>query len=243
MFLDFCITQVVVRSDGYMIFSISQTLHNIPFYIRVTKNSDETNINMYLLDNLGNRYDHVQVGGQALERILMSSDKTVFGYFTFPPARKGVTSFAFWDDDNHIAVEDIVLVIYPINQVELTLKWHALALDYNTDLWKPGQTTDGGEFLTHVRLPGCQVMESQSTEVKGTIKNNALVLGKTTYQLYGYIEDGKDYAVREYLAISGLPGVDVQNPVLLQVVIPLNNSQSCIQAASNLLSSLRALNK
>jgi hypothetical protein len=236
-----CVGNVQVQPDGLMVFSISQTFQGGVWIERINRPPDSENTDIYLVDNLGNRYDHKTVVGDAAKGGYYGSESPINGQFTFPPAVHGATAFTLRDDRYDAEVDGIVLEIIPIHWAELSLKWHSLGLNYNTDFWIPGQTTDGGGLLTHVNMPNCQVLEPKSTEIKGALKNASLVLGDTTYQLFGYTEAGKDFTVREYLAESGLPGLDAKNTVLLQVSIPLDNTMRCIMDANNVLANLLPL--
>lgn len=107
-----CVESVVVRPDGYMQFNISWTAYFLPgsAYDELTKFSDEGNPNMYVVDNLGNRYDHVALGGTAAEDVTFRQYETVEGWYLFPPAQEGAVSFTFHDDDLDASIQDIVLL-------------------------------------------------------------------------------------------------------------------------------------
>jgi len=106
-YVDWCLESVEVEADGQMKYNVSWTAH-IYGYPWAHKKSDEGNRNMLLVDNLGNRYDHVEVGGAAYE-VYIRDGETVRGWFLFPPAAPGATVFAFYDNDNGVQIGDIVL--------------------------------------------------------------------------------------------------------------------------------------
>lgn len=107
---DECIESVEVRSDGYMQFNFTWTA-----YVQgsrwqwLIKYSDAGNRNMYVTDNLGNRYDHVDMGGVAPTETRFFHGETIRGWFLFPPAKPGAISLTFHDDDQGKQFEGIVL--------------------------------------------------------------------------------------------------------------------------------------
>jgi hypothetical protein len=107
--VDECVTTVTIQADGYMKFGFSWTAYFPPSVPYITKYSDAGNRNMYITDNAGHRYDHVQVGGAAHGAWLFNGE-TKGGWFLFPPAERDATTFAFYDDDHGEVITDIVLV-------------------------------------------------------------------------------------------------------------------------------------
>lgn len=105
-----CVDNVVVKPDGYMEFNIVWGVTLSGRVNRAIKHPDTGNPNMYVTDNLGNRYDHVEVGGAAAELTTLLHTQTAWGWYLFPPARPGATEFAFHDDDQHVQVPGIVLL-------------------------------------------------------------------------------------------------------------------------------------
>jgi hypothetical protein len=75
----------------------------------ITIGSDAQNTNMYLTDELGNRYDHVRAGGAAAREKTMEPNVAQEGWFLFPAPRPGAQVLAFRDDDNGMAIVDIDL--------------------------------------------------------------------------------------------------------------------------------------
>jgi hypothetical protein len=104
---------------------------------------------MYLTDDLGNRYNHISVGGGAAKDIAMKNGESIVGWFIFPPAQPGVSAFTFHDSDNDIAIKGIVLSDPIIVNEELALKWYPLAVDYKVAVCKAGESEEGGGLLTH----------------------------------------------------------------------------------------------
>jgi hypothetical protein len=107
---DACIESVDVRSDGRMQFNFAWTAHvQGTRWQWLIKYSDVGNRNMYVTDNLGNRYDHVELGGEAPKDSKFYEGQTIRGWFLFPPAKPGAMSFTFHDDDQKKQYVGIVL--------------------------------------------------------------------------------------------------------------------------------------
>ena len=74
----------------------------------IEKASDTGNEKMYLVDNLGNRYDHIETRGAAADGGRLSVDNPILrGVFVFPPPRLGATAFTFRDDDQNLTINGI----------------------------------------------------------------------------------------------------------------------------------------
>jgi hypothetical protein len=75
----------------------------------IKKYSDENNTNMYITDNIGNHYNHIEVGGDAAYDIYIGDAVPVNGWFLFIPAKQNATIFTFHDDDQGVEIENITL--------------------------------------------------------------------------------------------------------------------------------------
>ena len=106
--VEFCVESVEVREDGKMQFNVAWTTHSASGG-RVTKGADAGNRNMYVTDDLGGHYDHIETSGAAADQVSIGHEETVRGWFLFLPAQAGATTFAFHDDDQGFAIGDIVL--------------------------------------------------------------------------------------------------------------------------------------
>jgi hypothetical protein len=104
-----CVPSVEIRSNGFMQFNFTWTAKLVENSL-IIKYDDTYNSNMYITDNLLNRYDHIEVGGAAAQTVDMSDGIPVEGWFLFPPAKQGGTSFVFHDDDQGAAIDGIVLM-------------------------------------------------------------------------------------------------------------------------------------
>jgi hypothetical protein len=235
-----------------MYFTVNWTAH-IPGSTTVIKHSDVNNYNMYLSDDIGNRYNHVGASGAAAEHFVMQSDMPVIGGFVFTLPDPGARSFTFHYDGNDLDIflennrrgsggnsniTDIVLINPVIVSEELSLKWYPLALEYKVASWNPGLTETGGSMLTHNTLTDCKLLEWEPSAVQGTYKNT-MIYGSITYEIYGWRET--NWNVREYLAIDGIQGLDPNVKPLFHMIIPFDNSQQCIADAGEVLTSLHQI--
>ncbi len=77
---------------------------------RLFKGSDSDNHRMYLLDDLGKRYDHVATRGAARDGGRLDSDhQALHGVFVFPPPQTSAKAFTFHDDDQRASIPGITL--------------------------------------------------------------------------------------------------------------------------------------
>ena len=235
--LEFCVAGVTVNRARHMIFTVSWTLTRIPDGVTATKRTDQGNNNMYLIDNLGNRYDHKSGGGSAYVRENMENGVTKIGWFEFGPPPEGAFYFDFHDDDNDILIKNIALVSGKVIYEDWELVNYPLFMEYKNDLWKLNKAEDGSSILSHITNLGCTLQERMPTEPEGRLKNK-LALGNITYEIYGYIDSVKNLGIREYIAISTFTNLEPDIKPFFLVSIPLDNSLLCIQDASEVLASL-----
>lgn len=104
-----CIPSIVIGSDGTMQFNMTWTAQVYVSGYCVSKGSDAGNRNMYATDNLGQRYDTLQVGGAAAYYTIICDQQTKTGWYLFPPAQPGANVFTFHDDDQHKSIDQLVL--------------------------------------------------------------------------------------------------------------------------------------
>jgi hypothetical protein len=233
--VDFCVVRIEVDRNGYMLFNVTWTAH-MPSYGTITKGSDVGNRNMYLTDELGNRYDHIGLSGAAaMEYNFNFEGATTSGAYIFPPAHPGAHIFTFHDDDNRDVVANLVLINPTIIREVSELAWYPFAVEYLLENWTGGRTPEGGVFLTHNQYPTCQLIEWAPSEVTGRYRNT-MDLGPVTYEIYSWNET--DYSVREYLGIDGLAGITEDVQPLFHMQVPYENSQDCVFDASEVLGTL-----
>lgn len=117
--VNWCVTSVVVKDTGNLEFNVSWTAdytlaadprneygpNNLLMF------SDANNYNMYLVDNLGNRYDHIATNGAAKlgGNIPKGQVSILTGVFVFPPSLPGAWLFTFHDDDQNVVIANVSL--------------------------------------------------------------------------------------------------------------------------------------
>jgi hypothetical protein len=110
----FCVQSVRVYPNFTMQFNVTWVLGGVSntfsHYVKANKNTDPTNHCNFLVDNLGNEYSHIGVGGAAANSDVVGPDKPSSGWFLFPPAKLGATSFTFRSICDGIEVGGIVLL-------------------------------------------------------------------------------------------------------------------------------------
>lgn len=105
--LTWCIETVVVTASGRLELAARWTASNLSG-ATLDKGSDTGNEKMYLVDNLGHRYDHIETRGAAADGGRLSVDNpTLRGVFVFPPPHLGATTFTFRDDDQNLTIAGI----------------------------------------------------------------------------------------------------------------------------------------
>jgi hypothetical protein len=243
--LEFCVTGVTVNGDRHMIFNVSWTLSGIPSGFTVTKRSDQGNGNMYVTDNLGNRYAHIGGGGAAYSSVAVTDGTTVSGSFEFNAPPAGAFVFEFHDDDNGIVIGGISLygggTYQTLNYKEFPLEHYPLLLRYIEEAWQPSAAPDGSVVLASKSMPTCTVWSFPTREPQGEHKST-IAVGAITYAIYGYFDSANNFYVREYIYQSGLSGIDPNSKPFFFVTIPADNSMNCIYDVSDVLSSLAPKN-
>lgn len=234
--VDFCILSITINPDGHMIFTTSWTTH-LPGNQSVRKKTDAGNRKMRVLDNLDNRYDHINVGGNAAKYVTMKDGDTVTGWFEFPPAQNNATAFTFYDNEQKVSIGPFSFTA-PVILTEITdLTWYPLTVEYLTKLWEVGTTEDGGVLLMHTKIPRCEIHEWKTSDVIGKYKNTN-ELGGITYEIFGWLEDS--VGMREYLAVEGIEGYVLETQPLFQASIPYDDSLQCIFDLSEVLATVKS---
>jgi hypothetical protein len=113
-----CLGYVLVYENLNMEFGVFYSLSTSKgFTGDVSKAADTNNHAVFLTDNNSRAYEHIQVGGCATTKLKTSKTKSCSGWFLFPPAKPGATSFVFhyslpgrWPKD---MLTDIVLISTP----------------------------------------------------------------------------------------------------------------------------------
>jgi hypothetical protein len=237
MDLEFCVVSVTVERDRRMIFTVSWTMTGIPHGRSVSKRSDSDNRNMYLIDNLGNRYDHIAGGEAAYQRVGMKDGVPITGWFRFEAPPEKATTFSFYDDDNQIVIKGIRLFFPVILYDEWSLVNYPLVLEYLKEDWELTELDNGNSVLTHKWIAGCMLQEYIAVEPQGNFKNR-IDIGGIIYEIYGYTDQKNQLGIREYLVVDGLEGVDPGVKPFFIVTIPLDDSLTCIVDTSDVLARL-----
>ncbi len=229
--IDFCVESVEITQDGGMLITVSWTIH-VPANIFVTKRSSAGNMNMYVTDNLGNKYEQFEVGGTAAQQTKMVDGDTVYETLKFPAPLPGADSLTFFDDYNKVFVSGILLTTPIQIYGDLVFKDYPYQLTYRLKLWKEEQGV-----LVNLELPACQISEMPPGDPAGKLINTAQI-GTLTYNIYRSYD--KEWSVREYIVTGGLAGMDPARPPAARVTIPYENSETCLLDASEVLANLHA---
>ena len=105
--LTWCVETVVVAASGRLELTVSWKASGLAGGT-IDKFSDTGNKKMYLVDDLGNRYDHIETRGAAADGGRLSIDTPILrGVFVFPAQRLGATGFTFRDDDQNLTINSI----------------------------------------------------------------------------------------------------------------------------------------
>ncbi len=103
-----CLNTVVVGNDRTMKFNFTWKVET---YYDLIKDPDSNKAMIYLEDDLANVYRFTQTGGCAAVRTEMTKpDDDCNGWFLFPPAEPGATSFRFMDYGNNVSFDNLVFM-------------------------------------------------------------------------------------------------------------------------------------
>jgi hypothetical protein len=238
--IKFCVNDVRVDSKRHMFFEVSWTASNIPDPPgSIIKQSDKNDLHIYLIDNLGNRYDHSAGGGAAYRDTVLDNEELETGWFKFGSPPVGALKFDFHDDDQHIVIKGITLIpgFGYITYEQLSLDQYPLVIKYDKDKWNPTKAEDGTNMLTHKKIPSCTIQVKQPGEPEGKLKSQSSV-GDIEYSIYGYFDESQNLYIREYVYESGLSGLNPTIKPFFYVTIPADASNQCIMAVSDVLARL-----
>ena len=107
--LQWCVDKVVILPQGGMELEVSWAVTGLSGG-SLEKGSDRGNGQMYLTDELGNRYDHSDTRGAAAEggRIL-GDGSALRGVYVFPAPEPGAMELTFHDEEQGLAIRGIML--------------------------------------------------------------------------------------------------------------------------------------
>ena len=97
-----CVTSIMVQPDGKLQVYFEWKVSSLSSTAGIEVQADTDNHNMYLLDNLGNRLDHVGSGDGSDQTVKLYNGQGKKGWFLFPQADPTATSFYFVDEDNKL---------------------------------------------------------------------------------------------------------------------------------------------
>lgn len=233
--IEFCVISITIKNNGHMVFLVSWT----PKFGgggTIIKFSDTQNPRMNIRDNLGNKYHHVGVWGRGRGDTQVESGQTIKGFFEFPKALPGATSFTFFDDDNDVSIGPFKFDVAPIILLELLeLNWYPQSMEFPVEIWEVAESDSGGSQLNHLSIGNCSLIEWEPSDVEGKYKNT-IEIGGLTFEIYGWNE--ADWSVREYVAVAGLYAGEPEFTPLFRVRIPYDESLQCIFDASTVLGTL-----
>jgi hypothetical protein len=111
--VNLCLTSVTIEDNGAMRFNVKWGAYaDANFNVQLDTYAGDTSI--VLVDNLENEYRHTQEGGcAATPTQLTHSHPDCSGWFLFPAAKPGATSFAFIDFMHGVSLDNIVLLKEP----------------------------------------------------------------------------------------------------------------------------------
>jgi hypothetical protein len=238
--MEFCVLSVEVYEDGRMSFLVSWTADFKRPGFEVVKRKDTNNTNMYILDNLGNRYNHIEVGGDAARDLGMKHGDVAVGSFVFPKAAPGATIFEFVDADHDHSVPTLILTNPKIIKQTRALALFPYELTYKVEKWTPLEEGSDVLGLSHLLVPGCTLEEWAAVEIQGKLINT-IAYGKVEYQIYRTQDPENSRNIREYLAVSGLLQLASPPQPLFRAAVPYEGAELCANDLSELLSSLAAV--
>lgn len=103
-----CITGVQGFSDGKFSLFVSLTAL-IPDSYSLTIYSDIGNTSIYVLDDQGQTYHHLEVGGEFNTDKTIKNGESKVGWYLFPPLSASARQIFFHDDDNRLVFSPILV--------------------------------------------------------------------------------------------------------------------------------------
>ena len=235
----FCVTSVTVKPNRSMVFSVSWQIvinEQSNQTHRWKKRSDEGNRNMYLLDNLGNRYDHIYGGGAAYAKTGVSGGGIHEGWFEFPSPPAGAITFYFYDDDLKQVIRNIYLIQPEILLGEFPLPDPDIRMDFLLEKWKLANR-EGKSILQHEAIPECEIEQMEGITKRGQLKNTTQI-GSVIYDIFGSVDADTKAQVRDYWAKTGLGEITPDLYPAFTLNIPEDDLYLCILAASEVFATL-----
>lgn len=240
--IKFCVWFIEILQNGKMRVTASYNIEyntDVMKGFSILKPSDDKNRGIYLVDNLGNRYDHSEVGGDIAVTQRFFGNKGIMGWYLFPAPRPGATSFTLVHKGFYLGEIRNMLLTNPMPLTErvAALKFHPYSITYNTDIWKLSQGNAGELVLTNIKNEKCQMTEREPAQPEGKLKST-LTIGQAVFDIYGWLETEQNMGYRDYAMKSGLKGYDPAQPLVMRVAIPLDDQSMCLDQSSGILYTL-----
>lgn len=105
--LEECITNVSKTDNGSLLINFKWKLVSGSKDFAINIQADSDNYNMYIMDNLGNRLDHISTGGGTNRDVILKAGENKEGWFLFPAVSPEAEGFYFVDDDNQVRTETL----------------------------------------------------------------------------------------------------------------------------------------
>ena len=112
---------------------------------------------MYIVDNLGNVYDHKGGSGAAYDDIVIENGVPYIGTFEFLAPPSGAYSFDFHDDNQNMVINNIRLTEPIILYGDLKLVNTPYTLAYLLEYWDLVTGDTGGAVLAHKQMPNLHI--------------------------------------------------------------------------------------
>jgi hypothetical protein len=108
--MDLCVTSVSIETDGNLRFNVAWIANAEQPTLTIQKASDEKDTGIYVTDEAGKRYDHIDMGGAAMYDLNFYLDGAIKqGWYLFPPVNDYASSLTFHDENQGLVVENITL--------------------------------------------------------------------------------------------------------------------------------------
>ncbi len=233
--ITWCVDHVEVTPDGSMIFVLTYKA-DYDFYQHITERFSLKSKDLYLTDNLNNRYDPSSISMDGLNSSNMVPGAIYYRTYTFPHANPGAFRFTIDDPAYKREIAKIVLTEPSITLEEVLFKYYPVVGSYHSDKWKTSQTEQGGFELTYTKYANCVISETQPGEPQGALINT-IDIGTLKYDIYR--TQMEKWSLREYVLVGGLDETVLATKPMLQVTIPYENTAECLDAVGTVLASLR----
>lgn len=95
-----CIISATIHPDGRMQFNVQWTVNLASQTMVIMYPTQKGEV--YLIDDLGNRYDYIDLGGDANVKLELQNGQNASGWYLFEQAAPQAKHFIFYDDGNKV---------------------------------------------------------------------------------------------------------------------------------------------